>query len=60
MLVYMRRETAPGGPVKVQQPPKRALDVVLQMNQRHANACVTFAERSVAGVPLIGDANSMT
>ncbi|KAH9993782.1 cysteine proteinase [Russula vinacea] len=45
MLVYMRREAAPGGPVKIQQPPQRALDVVLQMNQRHANSCASFAKR---------------
>ena len=59
MLVYMRRGVAPGGPVEVQQPPQRALDVVLQMNQRHADACATFAKRSIFGVPLIGDANRM-
>ena len=59
MLVYMRRGAAPGGPVEVQQPPQRALDVVLQMNQKHADACATFAKRSIAGVPHIGDANEM-
>ena len=57
MLVYMRREAAPGGPVKIQQPPQRALDVVLQMNQRHANSCASFAKRSIAGAPLFGYAN---
>jgi hypothetical protein len=59
MLVYMRRGAAPGGPVDIQQPPQRALDVVLQMNQRHASACATFAKRSIGGAPLIGVANRM-
>jgi len=59
MLVYMRRGAAPGGLAKTQQPPQRALDVVLQMNERHANACDTFTKRSVAGVPLIEDANRL-
>jgi hypothetical protein len=59
MLVYMRRGAAPGGPVNIQQPPQRALDVVLQMNQRHANACATFAKRSITKVPRIGDADRM-
>jgi hypothetical protein len=59
MLVYMRRGAAPGGPVEVQQPPQRALDVVFQMNERHAIACDTFAKRSIAGVPLIEDANRL-
>ncbi len=31
MLVYMRRGAAPEGPVEIQQPPQRALDVVLQL-----------------------------
>ncbi|KAI9508309.1 cysteine proteinase [Russula earlei] len=48
MLVYMRREAVPGGPVMVQRPPQRALDVVLQMNQSHADACATFATRREA------------
>jgi hypothetical protein len=59
MLVYMRRGAAPGGIVEAQQPPQRALDVVLQMNQRHADACATFARRSILGVQVIGDANRM-
>jgi hypothetical protein len=45
MLVYMLRGATPGGPPKIQQPPQRALDVVLQMNQNHANACATFSAR---------------
>ncbi|KAF8503303.1 cysteine proteinase [Russula emetica] len=45
MLVYMRRGAAPGGSMKIQQPPQRALDVVFQMNERHAIACDTFAKR---------------
>lgn len=48
MLVYMRRGAAPGEAANIHQPPQRALDVVLQMNQSHANACATFAARSVA------------
>ncbi len=60
MLVYMRRGAAPEGPVEIQQPPQRALDVVLQMNERHANACDTFAKRSITVVPLIEDANGLT
>jgi hypothetical protein len=59
MLVYMRRGAAPGEPVRIQQPPQRAFDVVLQMNERHANACDTFAKRSIAGIPLIEDANRL-
>ena len=59
MLVYMRRGAAPGGPLKIQQPPQRALDVVLQMNERHAIACDTFAKRSIAGIPLIEGANRL-
>jgi hypothetical protein len=59
MLVYMRRGAVPGEPMKIQQPPQRALDVVLQMNERHAIACDTFAKRSIAGVPLIADANRL-
>lgn len=59
MLVYMRRGAAPGEPVNIQQPPQRALDVVLQMNERHAIACDMFAKRSMAGIPLIEDANRL-
>ncbi len=59
MLVYMRRAATAGGPVNIQQPPQRALDVVRQMNERHAIACDTFAKRSIAGVPLIEDANRL-
>ena len=59
MLVYMRRGAAPGEPVNIQQPPQRALDVVLQMNERHANACDTFAKRSIARVLLVEDANRL-
>jgi hypothetical protein len=57
MLVYMRRGTA--GPVKIQEPPQRALDVVLQMNQSHADACATFAARSTAKVLFVGDADKI-
>jgi hypothetical protein len=57
MLVYMRREAAPAGPVRVQEPPQRALDVVLQMNQSHTDACATFAARSKANVLFVGDAD---
>jgi hypothetical protein len=53
MLVYMRRGNTPGGPPKIQPPPQRALDVVLRMNQNHADACATFATRSIPGVPLV-------
>ncbi len=59
MLVYMRRGTSPEGPVMVQQPPQRALDVVLQMNESHANACATFAKRLIAGIPFIEYANEI-
>jgi hypothetical protein len=45
MLVYMRRGATPGGPPKIQPPPQRAFDVVLHMNQSHADACATFATR---------------
>ncbi|KAH9981004.1 hypothetical protein BGW80DRAFT_1267806 [Lactifluus volemus] len=45
MLVYMRRGATPAGPVRIQEPPQRALDVVLEMNQSHADACATFAAR---------------
>ncbi|KAH9954829.1 hypothetical protein BJV74DRAFT_891746 [Russula compacta] len=45
MLVYMRRGATPREPVKIQQPLQRALDVVLQMNQSHADACATFTTR---------------
>lgn len=45
MLVYMRRGNTPGGPPNIQPPPERALDVVLRMNQNHADACATFATR---------------
>lgn len=45
MLVYMRRGATPREPVKIQQPSQRALDVVLQMNQSHADACATFTTR---------------
>ncbi|KAI0293067.1 hypothetical protein BC826DRAFT_1016774 [Russula brevipes] len=48
MLVYMRRGAAPKGSVKIQQPPQRPLDVVLQMNQSHADACAAFATRREA------------
>jgi hypothetical protein len=60
MLVYMRRGAAPKGSVKIQQPPQRPLDVVLQMNQSHADACAAFATRSIAEVALIGGANGMS
>lgn len=59
MLVYMRRGAAPGVPMEIQQPPQRALDVVLQMNERHAIACDTFAKRSIGGVSHIEDANRL-
>jgi hypothetical protein len=59
MLVYMRRGAAPGEPVKIQQPPQRALDVVLQMNERHAISCDTFTKRSIAETPFIEDANRL-
>ncbi|KAI0306325.1 hypothetical protein B0F90DRAFT_1688970 [Multifurca ochricompacta] len=45
MLVYMRRGDARGGPGQIQKPPQRALDVVLQMNQSHAEACATYTAR---------------
>jgi len=44
MLVYMRRGATPGQP-KVQKPPQRALDVVLRMNQNHADACADYDTR---------------
>lgn len=59
MLVYMRRGAAPGEPVKIQEPPQRALDVVLQMNERHAVACDAFAKRSIAEISPIEDANRL-
>ena len=59
MLVYMRRGTASGEPVKIQQPPQRAFDVVLQMNEKHANACETFAKRSITGISLIENTNRL-
>ncbi|KAH9173623.1 cysteine proteinase [Lactarius sanguifluus] len=45
MLVYMRREAHPVDPGRVQRPPQRALDVVLKMNQSHADACAAFSSR---------------
>jgi len=45
MLVYMRRGATLGGQPKVQKPPRRALDVVLQMNQNHADACANYDTR---------------
>jgi hypothetical protein len=57
MLVYMRRGTAPAGQVKIQEPPQRALDVVLQMNRSHADACATFAARLTAKVLFGGYAD---
>ena len=45
MLVYMRREATPGERLKVQNPPQRALDVVLRKNQDHANACSDYNTR---------------
>lgn len=57
MLVYMRRGATPAGPVRIQEPPQRALDVVLEMNRSHADACATFAARSTAKVLYGGDAD---
>lgn len=52
MLVYMRREAHPEDPGRIQRPPQRALDVVLKMNQSHADACATFSSRSGTTVPF--------
>lgn len=45
MLVYMRRGATPGERPKVQNPPQRALDVVLRKNQDHADACGDYNTR---------------
>jgi len=47
MLVYMRRSAHPWDLGTIPRPPQRALDVVLKMNQSHADACATYSSRSV-------------
>ncbi|KAI0273307.1 cysteine proteinase [Gloeopeniophorella convolvens] len=45
MLVYTRRGAGSEGPTDIQKPPQRALDVVHQINEDHANACTAFSAR---------------